>query len=172
VFFRVVLSDHGRGTGVVLLGAPGTKAGSSHNNLCISDNEPLMRYLVKEFVAKFGSFREAIGLQAMTYLPLINCTTSVRGSEFYSEVIKANGAEVVLRWEQLGAPFAADVPVERSPTDAHQMYSVFREAKQANISVNGNPLPGRVTLRDFHGRRTTTAFLAFSETWIRHSRQS
>ena len=169
VFFRVVLSDHGRGTGVVLIGAPAENKGVSHNNVCISDNEPLMRYLVKEFVTKFGSFREATGLQAMTYLPLVDCTTSARGSDSYSEVIRADSVEVALRWEQLGVPFAADVPVERSPTNAHQMYSVFREAKQASISVNGKPLPGRVTLRDFHGRRTTTAFLAFSETWIRHS---
>ena len=159
VFFRVVLSAHGRGTGVIVLGAPAEAAGGSHNNICIHDNEPLMRYLVDNFVAKFASFRGMAGLQTMTFLPLVDCETSADGNVFYAETLRAKEVEVALRWEQLGIPLAADVPAERSPTNKHQMYSVFQEAKHASITVNGTSLAGRVTPRDFHGRRMTTAFL-------------
>jgi hypothetical protein len=40
------------------------------------------------------------------------------------------------------------------------------EAKRASILVDGKPLPGKVVPRDFLGRRMSTAFLAFSETWV------
>jgi len=46
------------------------------------------------------------------------------------------------------------------------MYSVFLEAKSASITVNGSRLPGTVQSRQFFGRTMSTAFLAFSETWV------
>jgi hypothetical protein len=56
--------------------------------------------------------------------------------------------------------------VENSATKAHEMYSVFLEAKSAAVSVNGTQLPGSVQSRQFFGRTMSTAFLAFSETWV------
>jgi len=46
------------------------------------------------------------------------------------------------------------------------MYSPFLEANDALVTVNGRPLEGGVVERDFAGTRKSTAFLAFSETWI------
>ena len=42
----------------------------------------------------------------------------------------------------------------------------FQEAQQADIIVNGTALPGEVSGREFFGRPMSTAFLAFSETWV------
>ena len=53
-----------------------------------------------------------------------------------------------------------------SATGRHQMYSVFVEAQRGMIAVNGAALPGNVIQRNFLDRRMSTAFLAFSETWI------
>jgi hypothetical protein len=47
------------------------------------------------------------------------------------------------------------------------MYSCFVESRDAAISVNGAKLKGRPFPRDFMGRPTSSAFLAFSETWVR-----
>jgi hypothetical protein len=47
------------------------------------------------------------------------------------------------------------------------MYSLFLESTDAFGIVNGQRLPGRPVPRDFAGRNSSTAFLAFSETWIR-----
>jgi hypothetical protein len=46
------------------------------------------------------------------------------------------------------------------------MYSVFLEAGSAEIRLNGTDLPGAVGRRQFFGRDMSTAFLAFSETWV------
>lgn len=168
VFFRVVTSSFGRGHGIVCLGAPSeARPFPDAPNLCITDNPPLMRYLVENFVAKFASFRAAGGLQAMTYLPMTGLTTTGEARTFYSEIMTAPGADVALVWEELQAPMAVDVPASMSPTGKHQMYSVFHESKRAAIVLNGRALPGRVFPRDFLGRRMSTAFLAFSETWIK-----
>jgi hypothetical protein len=32
--------------------------------------------------------------------------------------------------------------------------------------INGAPLPGQIADRQFFGRTMSTAFLAFSETWV------
>ena len=80
--------------------------------------------------------------------------------------MRGDSLSVSLRWESLSVPFAVDVPPAMSATGRHQMYSVFVEAVTGVIEVNGKLLPGRVIQRDFLDRRMSTAFLAFSETWI------
>jgi hypothetical protein len=47
------------------------------------------------------------------------------------------------------------------------MFSLFVEAQRVTATVNGRPLKGQPVPRDFAGRRSSTAFLAFSETWVR-----
>jgi hypothetical protein len=167
VFFRVVTSPHGPGTGALVLGAPFQAAGwPTAPNVCISNNEPLMRWLVAEFVARFASFRDAVGLQAMSYLPAAQILTRTEGTRFHEEHLSGAGASLTLRWEDLATPFAVDVPPAMSSTGAHQMYSVFVEAQRGAIELNGQALPGQVIVRDFLGRRMSTAFLAFCESWI------
>ena len=54
-FFRVVLSPHGRGHALVLLQSPQeARPPAERANLCLTDNEPMARYLVEEFVANRG----------------------------------------------------------------------------------------------------------------------
>ena len=69
-------------------------------------------------------------------------------------------------WQDMGPPLPVEVTVENSATKEHEMYSVFLEAKSAAIKVNGTELPGTVQSRQFFGRTMSTAFLAFSETWV------
>ena len=167
VYFRVVTSPHGSGSGIVVLGAPRAASGWPQSpNFCISTNEPLLRWLVGDFVARFASFRGMAGLQAMAYLPATETRTTGDGSSFHEETLEATGLCATLRWERLSTPFAADVPPDMSSTGAHRMLSVFVQAQSGSIIVNGNTLPGQVIERDFLGRRMSTAFLAFCETWI------
>jgi hypothetical protein len=167
VYFRVVTSPHGSGTGMLVLGAPRAASGwPASQNLCISTNQPLMRWLVSDFVARFASFRGMPGLQAMSYLTATSSKTTGDGSSFHEETLEAAGVSASLRWEQLSTPFAADVPPAQSSTGEHRMLSVFVEAQTGSIRINGMALPGNVVERDFLGRRMKTSFLAFCETWI------
>src|SRR5215211_3690389 len=67
-FFRVVLSPRGRGHALVLMQAPQEAAPASDRaNLCLTDNEPLARWLVSDFVSHFGAFRGLPGLGGLQY---------------------------------------------------------------------------------------------------------
>jgi hypothetical protein len=166
-FFRIVYSPHGMGHGVVVLDRPGEAKGMPEAmNLCISDNEPLARYLVDEFFSKFASFRVSPGIQAMTYLPLTHIERGGDTRSEYYELVRSRDVEVRMTWSGLGAPYAVDMPADRGPTKEHDMYSLFIDAADAGVTINGRALRGKVTERDFAGRRKSTAFLAFSESWM------
>ena len=135
-------------------------------NICVSENDDLTRWLVETFVTQFGAFRGFPALAAMEFLPLTHVASAGDAITSYSETVRSNDLEVRLDWDGLGTPFAAELPVERSATGRHEMFSTFVEAERASIIVNGRTLEGRPYPRDFHGRQTSSAFLAFSETWV------
>ncbi len=167
-FFRIVLSPHGRGHGLVLLEAPDLQGSRPDAlNVCVTDNEPMMRWLIAEFMSHFASFRGRAALRELEYRRLTDVRASGDPRRAYSEWVEGDGVEATLSWTGLGAPFAVELPVEKSATGRHEMFSLFVEADQASGTVNGRRLPGRVFPRDFAGRESRTAFLAFSETWVR-----
>ena len=167
VFFKVVTSPLGAGAGVLVLGAPfQALAFPAVNNVCVTNNQPLMEWLIANFVSRFPSFGGAAALGCVTYLPATSFATTAERVKFHQESISGNGVEIVMRWEDLAEPFAVDVAPAMSATGQHQMYSVFVEARRGTVTVNGAPLPGKIIQRNFLDRRMSTAFLAFSETWI------
>lgn len=168
VFFRVVMSPHGRGHAVVVLEEPDlAKSWPDCANLCITDNEPMMRYLYADFLSNFMTFRNRKGMEAMTWLPLTSVVPSGDPGGEYRETIAAKDAKVEMIWRNASRRFAANVPAAKGPTGKHAMLSCFVGMRDADILVNGRRLKGNVTERDFLDSRFSTAFLAFSETWIR-----
>lgn len=166
-FFRVVYSPHGMGAGVLLLDQPGVaRTLPEANNFCISDNEALARYLVDGFFSRFASFRVSAGINAISYLPATSVQRAGDTRSRYQEIVKSKDFEVVMTWDGLGQPYAVDMPPDKGPTKIHQMYSLFIDAAQAGVTVNGKPLAGKVVERDFADTRKSTAFLAFSESWM------
>jgi hypothetical protein len=168
VWFRIALSPYGKGHALVLFEDP-TRAATWPElaNFCISDNEPLARYLVEGFVKKFGVFREAKAFSTLQYLAMQQHTASGDNVSSSAVTVTAPGLKVELMWDKLGKPFAADVLPEQSATGVHEMYSVFVESADASIVVNGRRLRGRPFARPFMGRSASSAFLAFSETWLK-----
>lgn len=166
-FFRIVYSPHGLGHGVVVLDEPNVEQGLPHaSNFCISDNEPLARYLVANYFSSFASFRVSPGIKALSYLPATHVERGGDTRSRYWEVVRSADLEVRMTWEGLGTPYAVDMPADRGPTKKHDMYSVFLDASDANVTINGRPLRGRVVERDFAGQRKSSAFLAFAESWL------
>ena len=168
LFFRVVLSPYGRGHAALILGAPDQARGWPRvPNLIMTDNQRMMRWIVDGWVSKMPTFIGKPGLQAMTWL---DCdSVEKRPGDLksrYSETLRGSGATVELIWHDMGPPMPVEVTRENSATKAHEMYSVFLEAKSAQVVINGTPLLGEVAERQFFGRTMSTAFLAFSETWV------
>ena len=167
-FFRVVLSPHGRGHALVLLQAPGEASPPPERaNLCLTDNEPLARYLVSDFVSPFGAWRGLPGLSGLAYRRLDSVEASGDPASAYTETVRAGDLTVALTWRGLGEPFCFALPPENSATGRHHMPSLFVGCDSAAVTVNGRPLPGAPVPREIAGRRISTAMLAFSETWIR-----
>jgi hypothetical protein len=166
LYFKVVVSAKGRGAGMVVLANPDKADGVASNNFCITDNEPLMRWLIADYGRHFASFKGKVGLDAMTYLKMAEHQTTGDAIKDYAEIMSGGGKKVELRWANMGEPYCVDVPAPQSGTGKQQMYSLFRHAEKGSIIVDGKPLPGKVFSRPFLGGTGRTAFLAFSETWL------
>lgn len=174
LFFRVVLSPFGRGHAVIVLGAPDMARGwPGVPNLIMTDNQRLMRWIVDGWVTKMPTFVGKAGLRAMTWL---DCdSVEKRPGDLksrYSETLRGSGVTVEMVWRDMGSPLPVEVTKENSATKEHEMYSLFVEARDAQVIVNGTPLVGTVAQRQFFGRTMSTAFLAFSETWVSPARAS
>ncbi len=168
LFFRVVLSPYGRGHAAIVLGAPDEAKGWPHvPNFIMTDNQRMMRWIVEDWVTKMPTFVGRSGLPAMSWLDAGSVERRAGDLKTsYSEILRGSGVTLEMKWQDMGPPLPVEVTKENSATKEHEMYSVFLEAKQAGIIINGTPLPGAVGDRQFFGRTMSTAFLAFSETWV------
>ena len=164
-FFRVTWSPHGIGHALVVLQDP--SGARADGNFCLTDNETLARYLVDGFMSHFAAFRGRTLLQHLPYRPLTSVARGGDSRSAYTERVTGDGQEIELVWDKLGQPYAVDMPPSLTATGQHQMYSLFVDSDEAHCTVNGRRLPGRVMPRPVAGRESRSAFLAFSETWIR-----
>jgi hypothetical protein len=164
-FFRVVLSPHGRGHALVLVQPPNEYVRTPA--VCLTDNEPLARWLVEEFVTKFGAFKGIDALSGLVYRLLDSVESGGDPSNIYSETVRSGDLTVTLTWSGLGLPFCFANPPALSATGMHHMPSLFVGCLDASIQVNGRRLLGSPIPREVAGRKITSAMLAFSETWIR-----
>jgi hypothetical protein len=167
-FFRVVLSPHGRGHAAVLLLDPhGDGKALGKPNLCITDNEPLARYLMADFVPSFGAFKGVVGLTHCRFEKGSQFVASGDARTSYAERFRGESGDVTLTWEPLKDAFMVELPREKSATGRHEMFSLFVTAGGVKVSIFGKGVAGHPVPRDMAGKQTSTAFLAFSETWVR-----
>ena len=167
-FFRVVLSPFGRGHALMLAMSPqDANPPLARGNFCFHDNGKLARYLVSDFVSHFGAWKDTPGLKSLIYRPLDSVETSGDSASSYTETVKSGDLTIRLTWSGLGQPFCFALPPDLSATGRHSMPSTFVPCADASVTVNGKALPGKPAPRDMAGHAITTAFLAFSETWIR-----
>ena len=168
-FFRVVTSPHGRGHAAFLLLDPhGNGKKPNKPNICLTDNDPLAKYLCKGFVANFGAFRTAKALATLEYKPGWDFAPGGDGRRNHVEWFRSAIGQVQLRWSKLSEPFLVDLDPEESATGSHRMVSLFFDARKVAGSINGNGFEGKPFPREFAGKTdSSTAFLAFSESWIK-----
>lgn len=168
LFFRIVVSPYGRGHAAIVLGAPDEAKGwPAVPNFIVADNQAMMRWVVDGWVRRMPTFIGRKGLTDMTWLNLDSVEKRPGDLKTnYSETLRSSGITLEMMWRDMGPPLPVEVTKENSATKAHEMYSVFLEARRAEIRINGMALPGEVASRQFFGRTMSTAFLAFSETWV------
>ena len=167
-FFRVVTSPHGKGHAAFMLLDPhGEGRNPEKPNVCLTDNEPLADYVKRGFVSHFGAFKGVKGLASVQMKPAWDFMAGGDGRTSHTEWFRSAIGQVSLTWEQLSAPFMVEFMKEQSATGAHEMFSLFLEASAVRATINGKRVGGKPFPRDWAGRKSTTAFLAFSETWVK-----
>lgn len=168
-FFRVVLSPKGKGHAAFMLLDPhGDGKSSDRPNICITDNEPLALYLRDGFVKNFGAFK---GLKSVDTAKMIagwDFHPSGDGSTQHTEWFRSTLGQVQLTWADCGDQFVVEMPKAKSATGQHEMFSTFVDVHAVSANINGKPVAGKPFPREFAGKKdSSTAFLAFSETWIK-----
>jgi hypothetical protein len=119
-------------------------------------------------VTYFGAFKGATGLASLQVKPAWDFMPGGDGSSVHTEWFRSAVGQVRLSWDKLGAPFLVEFDKEHSATGKHEMISLFVDSRAASATINGNPVAGQAFPRDFAGKKdSSTAFLAFSETWVK-----
>ena len=167
LFFRIAYSPAGRGCALLLYEDPQSENSlPSVRNVMISNNEPMARYLVDNFIAKLAAFRDARAFGDLRYVDAVSVRASGDHRGRYSETIDTKDFKVELVWEELGEPVALELPPELTGPRDREMYTLLVESRKASILIDGVALPGKPAPRIQAGIETTTAFLYFAETWI------
>ncbi len=166
-FFRVVVSPFGPGHAAFVLLDPNGPGTASLPNACFTDNEPLAHYLLSDFVSFFGAFKGNPCLKTLAFRSANRFTHEGSHTSSWTETVSGPGVHLEMTWADLYDTFQLDVPVEKSATGGHRMFSLFVSARQGICTFNGTRAPGAAVPHDAHGRVGSSAFLAFSETWMK-----
>ena len=168
LFFRIYLSPRGRGTVLLLLDSPDEQRSFPDGcNVLLYDNKELAEYLLETFILKLPAFAALPACESLSLIPMEECRPEGDPRVRYSEIIKANSLEIELVWDGLGTPTALELPAELTGGKENELYTLLIESTNPSIHINGQRLPGSPVERVQAGIKTTTAFLYFSETWIR-----
>ena len=128
-----------------------------------SDNIAMTRYLQDEIESMlFPEFADP-------NLPVIPAEFSRSGGieSAYNEIVVASTETVVLSWHDFLTPFVLNNPAGEASGRTHGVYSCFFPARQAQITVGDRALSGVVSLEARGPAQSSTACIAWSETWVK-----
>ena len=127
-----------------------------------SDNPPVARWLQKEIESLlFPAFADAktpVAQAAFARLGGIDTKAA--------ELVTAKDGDVLLTWEDFLAPFVLNMP-PGSGGRPIGVFSTFFPAKAARMSLNGRAAAGAPYAEKRGERDSTSACLAWSETWVK-----
>ena len=128
-----------------------------------ADNIALARYLQDEIETRlFPEFAD-------TALPVLPAEFSKSGNpaNFWTETVAGVDATIVLTWYDFLTPYMLNVPAGSVDGRPHGVYSCFIPARRAQLLVGGQVLPGVVTPETRGTAQSSSACIAWSETWIK-----
>ena len=102
-------------------------------------------------------------------IPVIDAVfgRSGEGLSFWTETVESDDEMVSLTWYDFEEPFMISVPAGSNPDRPHGAYSCFVPARRAQLTLNGVVAEGRPFPAKMGDRASSTACLAWSETWVR-----
>lgn len=155
--WRVLYSPAGPGHALFL-----TSELTDNEIAIYSDNIALARWLQEE-------------IESMLHPPFADTGISVMEAEFeqdgdvrsfITERVVGEEFDITLTWYDILEPLAIHAPPGLNGR-SHGVYTVFFPARRAQLSVNGGFASGRPVRADREGRESTSACLAWAESWVR-----
>jgi hypothetical protein len=130
--------------------------------LAFTDNEKLAEYVAMRLMTAFD---KAYGEKPF---PVRRARFERRGdtTTAWTESLTADGYRIDLVWRDLLEPFAIESKAG-VPHNPFTILSTFVPAKTAEVVINGKRAAGQATPRMRGTRQSSSAFLAFAETWLK-----
>ena len=130
--------------------------------LAFTDNEKLAEYVAMQLMTAFD---KAYGEKPF---PVRRARFERRGdtATAWTESLTADGYRIDLVWRDLLEPFAIESKAG-VPHNPFTILSTFVPAKTAEVVINGKRAAGQATPRMRGSRQSSSAFLAFAETWLK-----
>jgi hypothetical protein len=88
------------------------------------------------------------------------------GVNFWTETVESDDDVIALTWHDFMEPYMLVVPAGTNGR-AHGVYSCFIPARKAQLTINGELASGVVTTDRRGDKDSSSACLAWSETWVR-----
>jgi hypothetical protein len=130
--------------------------------LAFTDNEKLAEYVATQLMTAFD---KAYGEKPF---PVRRARFERSGdtATAWKESVTADGYTVDLVWRDFYEPFVIESRAG-VPHNPYTILSTFIPAKAAEVTINGKRAAGTVTPRMRGTRQSSSAFLAFAETWLK-----
>ena len=159
-YWHVTYSPHGIGNALVLWldEDPGSSG-------VYTDNLPLARILINTLIRHFPEFHE-IPVASLSCLQA-TCQHEFNGLDEYRVTCETKENQFVVKWTELLDHKLVLWPGFPAGSKVFDLSTVICPCRQGSITINGNVIPGEVqTSPSSDGHPSSTAFLAFAETWL------
>jgi hypothetical protein len=130
--------------------------------LAFTDNEKLAEYVALQLMTAFD---KAYGERPF---PVRRARFERSGdtATAWTESLTADGYRIDLVWRDLIEPFTIESRAG-VPHNPYTILSTFVPARSADVIINGKKAAGQATPRMRGPRQSSSAFLAFAETWLK-----
>ena len=156
--WRILLSPAGAGQVLFI------KSGEFDDEIRIyADNIALARWLQEEIECLlFPDFADQS-------IPVTDAEFTKSGDvrSFWTEKVVSDDDEILLTWHDFLEPYMLRVEAGSAPGRPHGVYSCFVPARRAQLTINGNVVAGQPVLEMRGDKPSSSACLAWSETWVR-----
>ncbi len=152
--WRILLSPAGQGHVLYIKSDDEVAVYSDNIGLARWLQEAIESYLFAEFADQSIPVTEA------------EFTRSGDGRSFWTERIESEEDVIALTWYDFLEPFMLASPAGSTPGRPLGVYSCFTPARNAQITINGEVAEGEVSLEMRGDRESSSACLAWSETWV------
>lgn len=88
-------------------------------------------------------------------------------STFWTETVESDEENISLTWHDFMEPYMLVVPAGSTSGRPHGVYSCFIPARKAQLTINGEVADGNVVTDQRGDKDSSSACLAWSETWVR-----